>query len=476
MLPDTVEVAVYPLPDSIRTSFIIPTFLGSEQRNYYGNKAPDNLEIDWSINLGTGKTMVGKEEKLWSGAGWTGQPLMVEEEGEKFIIQGAYDYNLRKINAETGEIIWEYPFDDVIKGTGTLWYDRKQRDEKNKIIIFQGSRQGFTNSLYMKVIPSYRAISYFTGKELWRLNVKKTKSYSRDVDASALVINDTLYIGLENGLFTLLNPRKEEAGIREGILQPKIHGEHLLYTNRDVYLHGGNVVTESSPSRINNHLYIASGSGHIYGYNMIKDTLDWDFYIGSDIDGSPIVTGDSCLLISVEKQYIEGLGGTLKLNPRLPAKEAVVWYKPVPDKKTVSWEGGIIGSVGINDKTKPADWPSMAAMAAIDGYLYVVNTRNTAKDHAGKETKVLGFDNKTMFPTPNEIYKYKIGPSISTPIFVEDKLIAAGYGGLFLFKYNKQGHFELLDQFNAPFESTPIAIDGKIYIASRNGQFYCFGK
>ena len=32
------------------------------------------------------------------------------------------------------------------------------------------------------------------------MNSKKTKCYSRDVDGSAVVVNDTCYIGIENGI------------------------------------------------------------------------------------------------------------------------------------------------------------------------------------------------------------------------------------------------------------------------------------
>ncbi|NOQ24859.1 MAG: hypothetical protein GQ564_05800 [Bacteroidales bacterium] len=45
----------------------------------------------------------------------------------------------------------------------------------------------------------------------------------------------------------------------------------------DVYKHRNNVVTESSPSLLNNKIYVASGAGHIWGYNLKTRELDWDF-------------------------------------------------------------------------------------------------------------------------------------------------------------------------------------------------------
>lgn len=38
-----------------RIEIINPTFLGNEKRNYYGNIAPNRLDLIWNISLGTGK-------------------------------------------------------------------------------------------------------------------------------------------------------------------------------------------------------------------------------------------------------------------------------------------------------------------------------------------------------------------------------------------------------------------------------------
>ena len=94
-----------------------------------------------------------------------------------------------------------------------------------------------------------------------------TDSYSRDVDGSCLMVNDTLYIGLENGIFTVIDPKPSSARNKNGMLQPKILSEAIAMKKK-ISPPQKNLVTESSPSKIGNHLYIASGSGHIYGYNL----------------------------------------------------------------------------------------------------------------------------------------------------------------------------------------------------------------
>ena len=107
-----------------KINIINSTFLGGEGRNYYGNTAPEKLNIKWKYHIGKGRTTISRKigEREWTGAGWTGQPLLVKENDSLFIIQGCYDHHLKKINAESGKLVWQYKIDDVIKGTGTIWH------------------------------------------------------------------------------------------------------------------------------------------------------------------------------------------------------------------------------------------------------------------------------------------------------------------------------------------------------------------
>ena len=452
--------------DSIK--LINGTFLGAEGRNYYGNKAPERLDVIWKHYLGKGETVISRKigSVEWEGAGWTGQPLMVSEGNDTFLIQGAYDHHLKKINASDGSLVWQYKFDDVVKGTGTIWINENADNRRDRVIILQGSRLGVGNYLDTKYIPSYRAISYFSGEELWRKNVRWTDSYSRDVDGSALVINDTAYIGLENSLFTIFSPDPSRASFMEGMLQPQIHKQLKLYHPEDVNNHRNNVVTESSPSRIGRMIYVTSGSGHVWGYDMDKQELTWDFFIGSDMDGSAVITRDSCLMVSVEKQYIKGNGGVFKLDPRCDPSDAVRWYYPLPDSTVSSWEGGVIGSVAVSDNYNDF---SLAAFIGIDGNLTVVKHDDIS------DKRNPGPDSIWYYPAPREIFRYHTGSSISTPLFTGEKLVVCGYNGIYLFRYDENLNFELVDRIGIVVEATPFFADGRLYIASRDGYLYCLG-
>ncbi len=449
----------------------VGTFLGNASRNYYGDSIGDDLQLIWKTYLGKGTTIVNASKGVeeWFGAGWTGQPLVVKENGRTFLIQGAFDHHLKKIDAATGEVIWNYEYDDILKGTGTIWVNDSASDPLNRIVILQGSRKGVQNSIGSTNCSSYRAVSFFTGKELWRYNVKQTDSYSRDVDASALILSDTAYLGLENGKFISFDPGKNTIK-DDTVNHPVIFSEHPLYNATDHARHGGNLVTEGSPAKIGNHIYIASGSGHVFGYNLQTKIIDWDFYIGSDMDGTPVVTSDSCLLVEVEKQYITGKGGIFKLNPRKDANECVDWYFPTGDIRFSSWDGGVIGSVSVNDAYNNGADLHLAAFTGIDGNLNVVEYDNIRSD-----TMVEGPDGKTKYHVPVLQFRHHIGPSISTPVFSKNKLIAAGYNGINLFSFNATGNFALQKTVAGNFEASPVADRGRVYIASRDGFLYCFG-
>lgn len=454
---------------------LISTFLGNGSRNYYGNEAPDNLDSVWKIYLGEGISPAYGTDKIWKGAGWTGQPLLVKEDGELYLIQGAFDYHLKKIKAATGELVWQYKFEDILKGTGTIWTNKNATDLESKYIIMQGSRLGFWNSHDDRYIPSFRGISYITGKELWRMNVKKTDSYSRDVDGSAVVIDSLAYLALENGIFTVFDPNPKHQERLDDVMQPKILQEIVYYDQKDIELHGDDLVSESSPTLLNGRIYTLAGTGRIYGYNVEKKANDWDYYIGTDLNGSAPATDDGCLLIPVEKQYMPGNGGIMKIDPSKKGNECVVWFYPTPNKKWYHWEGGIIGSVSCNDAYVADNEPHFAVFLDVTGELTVLDHQNIEK-----KKKVLGPDSVTYFNTPKVIAKVNIPGTISTPIIVKDKIIAATDNGIFLYRLekNKKGYdLKLLDKVEGlEIDATPIVWDKRVYIAVRNGYMYCFGK
>jgi len=446
------------------------TFLGNETRNYYGNYCSDSLNLQWKYFLGSGKTIVTAEAgvEVWAGAGWTGQPLITKEYGITYVYQGSFDHHLKKLSLDSGKLVWEYEFDDILKGTGTIFVNEQAVEPSNALMIFQGSRKGLQYSISDTGVSSFRAISCLTGEEQWRMPMQHTKCYSSDVDASPVFVNGTGYIGLENGYFVSFHPEKSSPWT-DSSSRPEILSSDLLYSNEDAAAHGGNLVTEASPVRLGNHLYIASGCGHIFGYNLETKQIDWDYKVSADIDGTPVVTSDNCLLVAIEKQYIPGHGGILKINPAREPEHCVDWYYPTRDHNFSSWIGGVIGSVSVNDNYRRENDPHLAAFTGIDGILTVVNYMQLSN------TTAAGPDGVTMFPVPSVHFTSDIGPSISTPIFTGGHLVAAGYGGIHIFKNDDAWNFTETSFQPGMFEASPVCHNGNVLIASRDGYLYCYG-
>jgi outer membrane protein assembly factor BamB len=451
---------------------VTTSYLGNHHRNYYGNKAPNKLDVIWKFNLGSGKTQNPRKPydfMLWYGAGWTGQPVVIREDSSYFLVQPSYSHNLYKINAETGEEIWRYKYDDVIKGSPTFWENTYAWGD-DRFMIFQGSRRGNQNTINSPTIHSLRAISYLTGKPLWYYNSERTRCYSRDVDGSLIIHQDTLYLPLENGYFLIADPRPDCGTIVNERNEPKVYDLIKMYSEEDANKHGNNVIMEASPTLLGDRIYMCSGSGWIKGYNIKTDSVDWAFYTGADMDGTPVVTNDSCLIVTIEKQYIPGKGGVFKFDPTKSPEESVVWYFPTENKKFAFWDGGILGSACVNDAYIDYTDNELAAVQAMDGNLYILDHEFTTKD------STLGPLNKHYYPMPQIAFQYETGPGISTPIMTENTLVVAGYKGIHLFKYNNLCNFERVDHFPGSFESTPVFNNGKVYIACRDGYLYCFGE
>ena len=475
------------------------TFLGDGRRRTYGEgAAPRTLNLIWKVKLGSGATQRKLDNKLisWGGNGWTGQCTVVSDAGRDYLLVGAYDHNLHRIDAQTGKIVWESAWDDVIKGTNTVFVNPHPTGDEDRIIVVAGSRRGSKYAVGDPRIAPFKAVSFATGKELWRFPIPKTPQYSQDVDSSALLVGDTLYVPVEPGYVYALDPSKTQPWTdwRSPVVK---YQSPPLWTDADVKAHpdigGANIAVEASVSRIGSTLYQPSGSGHIYGLRIPDLKIVWDYRTGSDIDGTAAVTREDKLVCTIEKQYISGHGGAIMLDPSKPPEQATVWFFPTPDRGMGEWKGGSVGSAAINDETnKDGSRPALAAFTSVDGNVYVVSQDTMAGN------KVPLFDGTGAYPTPVEVFKSNIGGSIGTPLLVGDTLIAAGYankvysyriefspaaqGGAGVELPARDGsrwkvRVKQVATFKAggAFEATPLVWNGRVYIGSRDGYLYCLG-
>lgn len=446
---------------------LVGTYLGDNQRNFYGDRAPSKLKVKWRTNLGSGRTTFGANDtRTWRGAGWTGQPLVIQEDGELYLIQGTLSHHVKKIRARDGKVIWSTSVGDVIKGTPS--FIDVGGPAETRYVLIVGSRSGFGQHWRTGTAYSLHGVSYLTGKKLWRHNSKATDSNSRDCDASAVVLGKKAAIPLENGYFTVFSPDVRKARAAEGFFAPKISKQFQLYRETDKQVYGAELCCESSPTMVRGKAYVAAGVGRVYACSMglfggAKEKLD----VGGDLNGTMPLTNDGQLLLGIEKQFISGQGGVMKFQPN----GEVSWYYPLPDRKWYTWNGGLVGSPAVNHRYRSQVSSDLACFVGVEGVLTLINHKKLS----GKTG--WGPRRKKQYPSPQVLDQVKLPQgSISTPLFVGDRIVVGYDSGMDLYQVTGDQKLRRLDRLSGPmFDATPVVWGGRIYAGSKNGYLYCLG-
>ena len=290
----------------------IPTFRGNNYRSSasYGTArvSEGSLTTIWDYDTGI------LEGTVWAGCSWTGQPLIVEWDEDVRRNMNIYRYKQNKdhlvevIYPTTDGYIYFMDLEDgeptrnpinigqCFHGTGSL-------DPRGYPLLYVG----MGNVTLDGDKPQMLIINLLTNRVIFRYGDVDRNSLRIDndnwtaYDAAPLIDadTDTLIWPGENGIiytFKLNTEYDREGGTISVAPNEPIRTRY--FTNRmeiDEYWYG----YESSPSIVENYLYVADNGGMFFCVNLSTMELAWAQDIKDDTNGSPVIEriNDGCAYV-----------------------------------------------------------------------------------------------------------------------------------------------------------------------------------
>lgn len=332
----------------------IATFRGNPYRNgaTYGlsEVTEEKLTNVWEREI---SSLPKASSGVWSGAGWTGQPLVVEWDAETRAIMNLYpekkakdglveviyatlDGHIYFYDLETGEYTRD-PLDlgMAFKGSGSL-------DPRGYPLMYVGSgdstREGKKPRMFI--------ISLIDCKVLYERGHSESFNYRswRGFDSSPLVDaeTDTLVWPGENGLlYTIkLNTSYDKAA---GTLS--IKPDAPVMTRYKTSL-GRTLGYEASAIIVDNYIYVGDNGGMLFCIDINTMKLCWAQNIKDDLNATPVfqweADGNGYLYLATSMEYAQGTTYIFKINA---SNGEIVWEKTYTDvvyDKAVS--GGALSS------------------------------------------------------------------------------------------------------------------------------------
>lgn len=439
--PGTFESAWAPTVDGLLT------FRGNPNRRFYGvGPVPTNPTVQWTYPKDRAmcrQSTAKGETKQWCGAGWTGQPAVVERDGRTWLIFNGYDGAVHFVDAMTGEDILE-PFQtgDIIKGTVTM-------DPDGYPLLYTGSRDNYYRVLALDRGP--KAV------ELWKLSADAVSPtmWNNDWDGSALVLDDWLVEGGENSQLHVVKLNRGYAADGTVLVAPELvfHAPgwdaQLL---RDLAGRSASEVSIENSVAVNDDtVYFGNSGGLVQGWDLAPlrtggtPTRTFRFWMGDDTDASVVVDDAGFLYVGAEYERENArsreVGQFAKLDPRKP-DDPLVW----------SFH---------DDGSAPAGIWSTAAIT--DGV--VVLTTNGGR--------VVGLDQATG----ESLWEFRLAaPVWQSPVIVDKVLIQGDCNGV-LHAYDfSDPRMQPVETWSVEvggcIEATPAVWKGRIYFATRGGRFF----
>ncbi|HMS53798.1 MAG TPA: PQQ-binding-like beta-propeller repeat protein [Fimbriimonadaceae bacterium] len=436
----------------------VTCFRGNPQRNYYGDGAlpTGEVEVRWSYPI------LGSTDGRWTGVGWTGQTLIVEWPKEirkwmnftkqpgpaRELICGALNGYVHFVDADTGKPSrkpLKMPSPYPIKGTVSI-------DPRGFPLLYVGC------GVRVGPKPAFRVFSLLSYKELLALPADDPIAPRKwpGSDSNALILDDTLFLPCENGLFfdVKLNSSWDVATGKLSI-KPKVRKTVL-----------SKVGMESSMAVWNDLGYVADNKGTVREINL-RDPRRFRTVaeLGDDTDSTIVISPNGDLIVGIEKDKRTGANA-----------KGIVFCLKQPGKPggtfTTRWKwefqaGSILGAHPVNG--------GILSTGAL--YLPKQGPQSVIFTTSHHPTIGRGFVVALDLATGKLRWKQRLSAfAWSSPIVAGDAGFCADSVGHARILSAKTGESLIGDDplpLGANVEGSPIAWNGNVYVGIRGGALLC---
>ena len=366
------------------------TFRGNNYRNApaWGTAEVDDrkLSIVWTQDLGETRG----DNSYWPGAGWTGQPLLVNwpeatrqamgfapEFADKDLVEVIYpvfEGKIYRLDLETGKQTRD-PIDvkGGVKGTGSV-------DPRGYPLLYTG--QGLDDMDGEAVPWRYRIIDLIQNKEIAGWSGEDTVRPRKDwgaFDSSALVnaASDTLIEPAENGLVykAKLNASFDPVA-RTVSVNPEL--TKLEYRTPSSHKFG----IESSAVAYRNLMFASDNDGNLLCWDATSMQVVWVRDVGDDSDASMVLeeTDDGVFLYHGNTLDARGATGDTFTNLRKinALTGELVWQYDIRTQAAYPNNGGLLAT------------PLLGTGAISDLVIF-----NVAKTTSAREGDLIALDRRT---------------------------------------------------------------------------------
>lgn len=459
----------------------VSMFRGNGHRSFYGvGPVPERPVELWHFpreGIMSAPSSEGGQTVVWAGTGWTGQPVVVEWQGKTRVMFGAYDRALHFLDAETGErFLPDLPTGDIIKGSVMF-------DPDGYPLLYSGSRDN-----YFRIV----ALDRPQATVLWKLSAYDVPNptWNDDWDSSPLVIGDYLFEGGENSYFYIIKLNRSYDAKGLVTVDPRIVLAYPAFDQDLFNAIGDNIVSiENSPAvhldpQRGDRVYFANSGGRVLGLDIdvlglsragygpagqapgtwggpageleappdlppdAEFPVVFKYWMGDDVDATIVVDDEGCLYVAAELERnlarAHEVGQLVKLDPYEP-QEPLQWSVAVPAQGD---KGGI--------------W---ATPALCEDMVYVPT-------HTGRLLGVSRVSGEIVWEKPFSYHAW------SSPVVVDATLLVGDAEGI-LHAYDiRDTAIDPPELWKVPvgtggIESTPVVWNGRIYVGTRDGRFYC---